>query len=70
VGDIRLAQREVALRQKEAAEAAPRAQIGLVAQPPLELPVPQGAGGARPAATPAAPTPGGASPARPTIIER
>jgi general secretion pathway protein D len=66
LGDIRLTQREVARKVQENAELAPSAATVQVAQPPLEMPVPQSpSGGARPA--------GGAGvavPARPTVIER
>ena len=66
LADIRQAERQVSERRKEAAAAAPRAETVQIAQPPLDLPVPQNAG-----VTPKPPAPTGATtPAKPTIIER
>jgi general secretion pathway protein D len=72
VDDIRLAQLEVARRKKESEETPPSAATVQVAQPPLEMPVPQSPAGGGKAATPSTPTaPGGTGiPARPTVIER
>lgn len=67
LGDIRLTQREVARKIQESAERAPSAATVQVAQPPLEMPVPQSpsSGGTKPAGGA-----GAAVPARPTVIER
>ena len=77
VDDIRLAQLEVARRRKESAETPPSGATVQIAQPPLEMPVPQSpASSGKAAATPSTPstpsTPGGGGgiPARPTVIER
>ncbi|CAN5802709.1 type II secretion system secretin GspD [soil metagenome] len=68
VADIRLAQRIVVEKRKEADAAAPREESVQVAQPPLELPVPQNAG----SSPKPGPAPGGGPgvAAKPTIIER
>ena len=73
LGDIRQAHLGVLVKKKEAEDAAPRAEGGQVAQPPLDLPVPQSPAGV--GAKPGSPsTPGGSGavvvPARPTILER
>jgi len=66
LADIRQAERQVSERRMEAAAAAPRDATVQIAQPPLDLPVPQNAG-----VTPKPPAATGAStPAKPTIIER
>ncbi|MDB5217401.1 MAG: hypothetical protein JWO86_5328, partial [Myxococcaceae bacterium] len=71
LSDIRLAQREVARKKKESDEAEAPTEKVQVAQPPLEMPVPQSpAGGAKPPSPPTAPGGGGGIPARPTVIER
>ena len=69
LGDIRLAQRAVVTKKKEQDALAPRAETVQVAQPPLDLPVPQTPAGNT---KPSSPSPGGGPgvPARPTIIER
>lgn len=72
IADIRLAQRDVAVRIAEAEAAAPAAAERVVAQPPLDLPVPQmpagGSGGG--SKSPPTPTGGIANPARPGVLER
>jgi hypothetical protein len=73
IDDIRLAQLEVARRKKENEELPSSAATVQVAQPPLEMPIPQSPAGGGKAATPSAPAgPGGGGgiPARPTVIER
>lgn len=77
LSDIRLAQRKVAHEKKESEETPPSAETVQVAQPALEMPVPQSpTGGVKGGATPAsksAPSPTGGGPgipARPTVIER
>ncbi len=67
LADIRQAEREVIERRKDAAAAAPREESVQVAQPPLDLPVPQNAGAP---SKPASPGGGASAPAKPTIIER
>ena len=69
IGDIRLAQRTVAAKKKELDEAVPAAATVQVAQPPMDLPVPQTPAGNAP--KPSAPSGGGPGvPAKPTILER
>ncbi len=72
LGDIRQAHLAVLVRRKDAEAAAPRSEGGLVAQPPLDMPVPQSpsGAGARPGAAPGSTGGGGGVPARPTVIER
>jgi general secretion pathway protein D len=78
LSDIRLTQRAIALKRKENEETPASVQTVQVAQPPLDMPVPQTpAGGGNRGASPAspaaaAPLPGGGPgiPARPTVIER
>ncbi len=68
LSDMRLAQRDVEQRRKEAAEREPGAAERSIAQPPLDLPVPQGHGGT---GTKTGPLPAGVTgPARPASIER
>lgn len=72
IADIRLAQRDVAIRIAEAEAAAPATAEKTVAQPPLDLPVPQmpsGGGGGK-AGSPPTPSGGIANPARPGVLER
>ena len=66
LADIRQAERQVIERRKEAAAAAPRDESVQIAQPPLDLPVPQNAG-ASPKPPAAAAT---GTPTKPTILER
>ena len=73
LGDIRQAHLAVLVKKKEAEDASPRMEGGQVAQPPLDMPVPQSPSGV--GAKPGSPsTPGGSGavvvPARPTVIER
>ncbi|MBX3190746.1 MAG: type II secretion system secretin GspD [Labilithrix sp.] len=69
LADIRLKHRDVEVRREEAAAAPQKEPEGVVARPPLEMPVPQApSGAARPAAAP--PPSNGAGAARPTVIER
>jgi general secretion pathway protein D len=69
--EIRLTRLAVEQKKRDDAAAAPRGETGQIAQPPLEMPVPQSpAGGAKPATAPAAPGGGVAVPAKPTVIER
>jgi general secretion pathway protein D len=80
LSDIRLTQRAIAQQRQESEEVAPSGATVQVAQPPLEMPVPQAPsqGGFKGGGTPASPsptpatTPGGGPgiPARPTVIER
>jgi general secretion pathway protein D len=71
LGDIRQAHLAVLVKKKEADDATPRVEDKQVAQPPLEMPVPQSpsGGGAR-VKPPSAPGGGPGVPARPTVIER
>jgi len=68
LGDIRQAHLAVLVKKKEAEDAAPRVEDRQVAQPPLEMPVPQSPSGV--GAKPSAPGGGPGVPARPTVIER
>jgi general secretion pathway protein D len=72
LGDIRQAHLAVLVKKKEAADAAPRLDSGQVAQPPLEMPVPQSpsGAGAKPGSPSSGPGGGVGVPARPTVIER
>ncbi len=71
LADIRLSQREADARIAEAAAATPPNGDRVVAQPPLDLPVPQmpSAGGRSPSSPPT-PSGGIANPARPGVLER
>ena len=72
LSDIRLTQRAIALKKKENDEMPTSVETVQVAQPPLEMPVPQtpAGGGAKPTAPSPAPGGGPGLPARPTVIER
>ncbi len=69
LGDIRMAQRAVVAKKNEQDALFPTRDTVVVAQPPLDLPVPQTPAGNQKPATPSLPPAGGGA-ARPTIIER